>query len=96
LYRSTSDFKKGYQPRTNRVKDEKVDLVTGCHSILARWRDHFSQLLNVQGVNDVWQTEKSTTEPLVPEQSAFEVEMSVVKLKSHNLPGIDQIPNRID
>jgi hypothetical protein len=28
LYRGISDFKKGYQPRTNIVKDEKVDLFT--------------------------------------------------------------------
>jgi hypothetical protein len=34
LYRGINDFKKGYQPRTNIVKDEKGDLVTGCHSIL--------------------------------------------------------------
>jgi len=48
---------KGFQPGTNTVKDEKGDLVTDSHSILARWRDHFSQLLNVHGVNDVRQTE---------------------------------------
>jgi hypothetical protein len=29
LYRGISDVKKGYHPRTNIVKDEKVDLVTG-------------------------------------------------------------------
>ena len=29
LYRGISDFKKGYQPRTNIVKDETGDLVTG-------------------------------------------------------------------
>jgi len=42
LYRDITDFKKGYQPRTNIVKDEKGDFVTGSHSILARWRNHFS------------------------------------------------------
>ena len=35
LYRGIYDFKKGYQPRTNTVKDEKGYLVTDCHSILA-------------------------------------------------------------
>ena len=49
LYRGISNFKKGYQPRTNIAKDEKNDLVTDCHSILARRRKHFSQLFNVQG-----------------------------------------------
>jgi hypothetical protein len=46
-------------------------------------------LLNVHGVNDARQTDKLTTEPLVPELSAFEVEMALEKLKRHKLPGID-------
>jgi hypothetical protein len=40
-------FKKGYQPENNIAKDEKGDLLTASHSILARWRNHFSELLNV-------------------------------------------------
>jgi hypothetical protein len=48
--------------------------------------------LNVCGVCDVRQTEIHTAEPLVPEPSAFEVEMAIEKLKSHNSPGTDQIP----
>jgi len=36
LYRGVRDFKKGYQPRTNTVKDDKSDLIADCHSILAR------------------------------------------------------------
>jgi hypothetical protein len=70
LYRDISDFKKGYQPRTNIVKDDKGDLVADSHSILAGWRKYFSQLLNVHGVNDVRQTEIPTAEPLVPKPSA--------------------------
>jgi hypothetical protein len=31
LYRGSNHFKKGYQPRTNIVKDEKGDLVADCH-----------------------------------------------------------------
>ena len=61
--------------RTNRAKDEKGDLVRASHSILARWRNHISQLLNVYGVTDVSQTEILTAEPLVPESSAFELEL---------------------
>jgi len=66
LYRGISDFKNGYQPRTNIVKDEKGDLVTDSHSILARWKNHVSQLLNIHGVNDVRQTDLHTAEPVVP------------------------------
>jgi hypothetical protein len=56
------------------------------------WRNRFSQLFNIHGVSDVKQTEIHTAEALVPEPSAFEVEMAVEKLKSHKSPGIYQIP----
>jgi len=36
FHRGVSDFKKGYQPRSNIVKDEKCDLVTDCHTLWAR------------------------------------------------------------
>jgi hypothetical protein len=75
LYRGINDFKKGYRPRTNVVKDENGDLVADSHSILARWRNNFFQPMNVHGVNDVRQTEIHTAEPLVPEPSVSEVEM---------------------
>jgi hypothetical protein len=88
-------FKKGYQPRTNIVKDEKGDLVADCHSILTRWKNYFSKLLNVHGDNDVKQTEIHTAEPLVPQPSAFEVEMAIEKLKRYKSPGIDQIPAKL-
>jgi hypothetical protein len=81
LYRCISDFKKGYQPRTNIVREEKGDCVTDCHSTLVRWRNHFEHLLNVHGVNDVRQTAIHTTRPVVPEPSALEFEMAVEKLK---------------
>jgi len=55
LYRGINDFKEGYQPRTTIVKDEKGDLVADPHSIMARWRNYLSQLLNVQEVNDIRQ-----------------------------------------
>jgi hypothetical protein len=48
--------------------------------------------LNAHGVSNVKQTEVHTAEPLVPEPSAFEVEMAITKLKRHKLPGIVEIP----
>jgi hypothetical protein len=59
---------------------------------LDRCRSHFTQLLNIHGVNDVKQTEVHTAEPLVPEPSAFEIEMVIEKLKRRKSPGINQIP----
>jgi hypothetical protein len=45
----------------------------------------------VHGVNDVWQREIQTAEPLVPEPSPFEVETAIEKLKTHTSSGINQI-----
>jgi len=75
LYKDINDFKKGYQPRCNIVKDEKGDLVADSHSIVARWRNYFSQLFNVHCVKDIRLAEIHTAEPLVPEPSAAEVEL---------------------
>ena len=69
-----------------------MDLVADSHSIMTRWRNYFSQLLNVHGAKDVRQPEIHTAEPLVPEPSALEVELAIEKLKSQKSPGIDQIP----
>ena len=74
-----SDFKKGYQPRTNIVKNKKDDLVADSHRILARSRNHFSQLFNARGDNDIKQTEIHRAEQLVSEPSAFEVEMAITR-----------------
>jgi regulator of sirC expression with transglutaminase-like and TPR domain len=46
----------------------------------------------VHGVNDVSHTELQTAEPIVPEQSTFDVEMATEKLKRHESPSNDQIP----
>jgi len=86
------DFKKGYQPRTNIVKDGKGDLVADSNSILAGRKNCFSQLFKAHGVNDDRQTEIRTAEPLVTEPNAFEVEIAIEKLKRRKSLGIDQIP----
>jgi len=59
---------------------------------VARWSNYFSWLLIVNGVCDARQTEIHTAELLVPEPSAFEVDMAIEELKSHKSPNNDQIP----
>jgi hypothetical protein len=44
LYRGTHEFKR---------EDENGDLLADSHSILNRWKNYFSQLLNVHNVSDV-------------------------------------------
>ena len=49
------------------------------------------QLLTVHEVNDVRQTELHTAETPLAECSAFQVEMTVEKLKTHKSLGTDSI-----
>ena len=79
MYRGTSDFKKNYRIRSNIVKIKKGDFVSDSHNILAWLRKYFSRLLKVHGINDVRQTLTLTAEPIVPEPSAFDVELAIEK-----------------
>ena len=56
---------------------------------MTRWRNHFSQPLNV---NDVRQPETHTAERLVSKPTTLQVQMSFKKLRRHKSSGIDQIP----
>jgi hypothetical protein len=46
--------------------------------------NHLFQLFNVHGTSDVRQTKIHTEEQSVPQPSAFEIEMTIEKLKRHN------------
>jgi hypothetical protein len=76
-YRDTSEFSKCYQRRTNLVKDGDDSLLVGSDNILNRWKNYFSRVLNVHGVNDVRQAEIHTDESLVPELCSFKVEIVI-------------------
>jgi hypothetical protein len=87
LYGGINEFKRGYQLRSNLVKDENGDLLADSNTILNRWKSYFSQLLNVRNVR---QTEIHTAEPLVPGPSHLEVETAIAKLKRYKSPDSDQ------
>jgi hypothetical protein len=92
LDRGINEFKGGYQQRNNLVNDENCDLLADSHNILNRWKNYFSQLLNVHNVCDVRQIEVHMAEQLVPGPSLLEVEIAIAKLKKYKSPGSDQIP----
>jgi hypothetical protein len=92
LYGGIKEFKEGYQPRTNLVKEEGVDLLVEPHKILNRWKNYFCQLLNIHRAGAVRQTEMRTAQPFVPKSGAPEVEVAIGKLKWYKYPGVDQIP----
>jgi hypothetical protein len=74
------------------VKDENGDLFADSQNILNRWKNYFSQLLNVHNVSDVRQIEVHTAESLVPGLSCLEVEIATAKLKKYKSSGSDPIP----
>jgi hypothetical protein len=53
LYRGIHDFERGHKPTGNIMKDENGDLLEDFHSILNRWKNYFSELLNVHRVSDL-------------------------------------------
>jgi hypothetical protein len=56
LYRVINEFKKGYQPRINIIKDEIGNTLADPESVLNTWKNFFNQLLNIYGVHDVRQS----------------------------------------
>jgi hypothetical protein len=74
------------------VKDENGDLLADSHNIFNRWKNYFSQLLDVHNVSDVRQIGVRRAEPLVPGSSRLEVEIAIAKLKKYKSPGSNEIP----
>jgi hypothetical protein len=66
LYRSINEFKKGYQPRINIIKENNGNLLTDPQSLLNRWKYFFTQVLNVRGVHDVRQMDVHMVDTLLP------------------------------
>jgi hypothetical protein len=89
------EFKRSYQPRNNLVKDENGGLLADSQNISNRWKNYFSQLLNMHNVSDVRQIDVLTAEPLVLGPSRLEVEIAIAKLKNYKSPGSDQIPAKL-
>jgi hypothetical protein len=77
------------------VKDENGDLLVHSHNVLNRWKNYFSQLLNVHSASDVMQIQIHTSEPLVPGPSPPEFDIAIAKLKKYKSPDSDQIPTEL-
>jgi hypothetical protein len=89
FYRDINEFKKGYQPRINIIKDENGNLLADPQNVLNKWKNFFNQVLNVQRVHDVRQMDIHTAEPLVPEPSLVKVEIAIGNLKNYKIPSTD-------
>jgi hypothetical protein len=88
LYRGINEFKKGYQPRINIVKDENGNLLADPQNVLKHF---FIQMLNVHGIHNVRQVDIHMAEPFVSEPGLVKVEIAIGKLKRYKSLGTDQI-----
>jgi hypothetical protein len=91
LYRGINEFNRGYQPRSNLVKDENGDLLACCNKTVSPWKSYFSQLLNVYDVSKIRQIEMHTAVRIGPVPSHLEVEIALANLRRYKSPGSDQI-----
>jgi hypothetical protein len=71
------------------MKDE--NLPEDSNNILNRWKNCFSQLLNVHKASDIRQIKIHIAELLVPDPSLFEAEIAIAMLKKYKLQDSDQI-----
>jgi hypothetical protein len=51
--------------QNNLMRDENGDMLADFHNILNRWKNNFSQLLNMHNVSDVRQIEVHKAEPFL-------------------------------
>jgi hypothetical protein len=63
------ELKRGYQPRSNLMKDKNGNVLADSHNILNRWKNYFSQILNVHNVSNY----------CTVGCSSFEVELAITK-----------------
>jgi hypothetical protein len=68
LSRGINEFKKGYIPRIDIIKDENGNLLADPQGVLNRWKN-FNQVLNVCGICDV----SHMAEPLMLESGNVKV-----------------------
>jgi hypothetical protein len=81
LYRGINEFRRGYHPRSNLVKDENGNLLADANNTVNRWKGYFSEFLNVHNASDVRQKEIHVAEQLVSGPSHLEVEIANAKMK---------------
>jgi hypothetical protein len=87
-----NEFKRGYQTRNTIVKVGNGDLLADIYYSLNRWKNYFSQSLNVQNINDIRQIEVHTAVLLVPCPSRLQVKIVFANVKKYKLLVSDEIP----
>jgi hypothetical protein len=83
------------QQRVSSRTSENADLLADSYNILNRWKNYFSQLLNVHSVTNVRQTDLHRPEPLVPDSNPYQSDIATAKLKKYKLISSKQISSEL-
>ena len=81
MYKGINEFKKGYQPRACIKRKNVGRVVANTTSILSRWEQFYSHLLNVNQSTNLNVSEIYTVEPDIPEPCVVEAEFAIDNLK---------------
>jgi len=95
MYKGINEFKKGYQPCACVIKKHDGTIVGDTTSILSRWKQFFSNLLNVNQITSHEGSEVYTAETDNPEPRLIEVELAIEKLRRHKATSVDHIPSKL-
>ena len=77
----SNEFKKGYQHCAYIIKKDDGTIVADTTSILSRWDQFLSNLLNVNQSTNLEGSEIYTVEPDIPEPSLIEVKLAIENFK---------------
>ena len=81
MYKGINELKKGYLPWAYVIKKDDGTIVADTNSILSRWEQFYSNLLNINRSTNLEGSEIYTVEPDIPEASLVQVELAVEDLK---------------
>lgn len=92
FYRNIKVHRKGFQTRTNKIRDNNGQLLGDTDGIIRRWKDYFQNLLNKPPIPQTRQNTYQRVEPLIEAPTYEEVVEAVNRLKARKSPGEDNIP----
>jgi hypothetical protein len=81
-----NEFKRGYQLKSNAIKERRSDGLACSQNTLNRQEYYFCYLLKEREFNVVRETEMDTAESLVSEHNIVEVGIGVQQLKKFKFP----------
>ena len=76
MYNSINEYKKGYQPNTYVIKKDYSTIVADTNTMLSRWEQFCSNLLNVNQSTRFEGSEVYSVEPDITESTLLEVELT--------------------